>query len=95
MLVVEVTDLTDPSQAVGVAELAAERETRVRGVGDEPSIADELDYLADCAWLGVDRMHVEVPGHAASLGPVSKTCGLWHPGHAQVVTVAAVSSAGR
>ena len=67
MLVVKVADLADPVQAVGVAEPAAESEAGIRGVGDEPTVANQVDHLADRAPLWVHRMHIEVPRHGASL----------------------------
>src|SRR4029079_9490410 len=37
---------------------------RVRGVGDEAAVPDKLHRLADGPWLRVDRVDVEVAGHA-------------------------------
>ncbi len=69
VLGVELADLPDPFDALAVAELAAQREAGVGGVGDEPAGAQDLDHLADRATLRIDRVHIEVPRHAGSLEP--------------------------
>jgi len=66
--VIKVADRPDPRDAVGVAELAAERIAGVRRVGDHAARADDIGDLGDRARLRAGRMDVEVPGHATSLG---------------------------
>src|SRR5580704_995856 len=75
--IVEVPDRPDPRDAVPVAELAAQRITGVRRVGDHAARAYEVGDLNDRAALRVGRMDVEVPGHATSLGhpPLSAPTG--------------------
>ena len=72
VLGVELTDLPDPFDALPVAEVAAQREAGVRGIGDEAAGSQDLDHLADCATLGIDRVHIEVPRHVRELRAVGK-----------------------
>src|ERR1700722_13051243 len=75
--IVKVPDRPDPRDAVPVAELAAQRITGVRRVGDHAARPYEVGDLNDRAPLRVGRMDVEVPGHATSLGhpPLSAPTG--------------------
>jgi len=67
MPVVELADRPDPGDAVGVAELAAERVARVRWVSDHATRPHDIGDLGDRPPLRIGRMDVEVPGHAMSL----------------------------
>jgi hypothetical protein len=62
--VVEVADLPDPVQARLVAQLATEREARVRRVRDQPVVPQDPDHLGDRPALRIVRVHVEVLRHA-------------------------------
>ena len=75
---VELADIPYPFDAPPVAEMAAQREAGVGGVGDEPAGAQDLDDLADRPPLRIDRVHCEVPRHAGSLEPgIAHRSGLW------------------
>jgi hypothetical protein len=63
VLVVETPDPPDAVESLTIAELDPERVAGVRGVGDEPIVAEQLDDLADRARLRIDRMDVVVARH--------------------------------
>ena len=65
--IVEVPDGADALQTLLVAQRTAERERRVRRIGDQPSGAHDVGHLVQRPGLRVLRVHVEVAGHCGSL----------------------------
>ena len=68
--VVPLVELPDPQDAVLallVAQRAPQGEAGVGRVGDQPAVADDLHRLVDGPRLGVDGVHVEVPGHGRTV----------------------------
>jgi len=46
-----------------IAQVPAERITRISGINDQPIAADNLDRLLDQASLGIHGMDIESLGH--------------------------------
>jgi len=67
VLIVQLTDFSNPVQAHSIVQLAPEGETRICGVRDTPVSAQEVDHTANSARLRVVRVDVEVSGHEWSL----------------------------
>jgi hypothetical protein len=67
VLIVQLTDFSNPVQARSIVQLAPEGETRICGVRDKPVSAQEVDHTANSARLRVVRVDVEVSGHEWSL----------------------------
>jgi hypothetical protein len=65
--VVELADRPDPGDAVGAAELAAERVAGIRGIGDHAVGADNVGDRGEQARLRIVRVDVEVTGHVTSV----------------------------
>src|SRR6188472_2165883 len=63
VLIVQLTDLSNPVQALSVVQLAPKGETRICRVRDEPISAQEVDHTADGSRLRVVRVDVEISGH--------------------------------
>ena len=67
MLIVQLTDLSNPVKTLSIVQLAPEGETRICGVRDKPVSPQEVDHTAYGSRLRVVRVDVEVSGHERSL----------------------------
>lgn len=65
--VVQMPDRADPVQPVLVAHPAAERETRIGRIGDQPVRANQVHDLVDAPRLRIVRVHVEILRHSDQL----------------------------
>lgn len=65
--IVEMPDRPDPADAVTIAQLASQCETRVRRVRDECTGADAVSHIADNALLRILGVHLKVLRHPSTL----------------------------
>jgi len=68
MLLVRAPYSVDTIDGRFVANMAAKRVTRVGGIGDQPTVLNNLHNLAYAPWLGIGWMNVYQLGHARIVG---------------------------
>ena len=69
VLVGQLTELANPIQGVLVPQPCPERVTRVGRVGDQATVAQDVDDLVEGTLLRVLRVYREVLGHLAIVSP--------------------------